>query len=197
MECARSRAILSVVRQILLTLSSLCAVLIGAAAPACADQTDARLDALFAELRTGDAIDAEETVDRIIEIWADSQSDTVDLLFARAKTSADEGENNLAAALLDHIVGLSPNFAHGRALRGFVRLRLEDQQGALQDFSQVLSLEPRHFEVRIALANILLANGEKREAYAMLQKALEWNPHDDYARRRARALRRELDGQEI
>jgi hypothetical protein len=31
----------------------------------------------------------------------------------------------------------------------------------------------------------------------MFQKALEWNPHDDHARRRARTLRRELDGQEI
>ena len=187
----------NIVRPKILMLSIICASLVGGATFALADQTDTRLDSLFLELRNGDAIDAEETVDRIIDIWADAPSDTVDLLYARAKASADEGAYDLAAALADHIVGLAPNFAHGRALRGFVRLSLEDQAGALDDFSRVLELEPRHFEVRLAVANLLLTNGEKRAAYAMLQKALEWNPHDEAARRRARALRRELDGQEI
>lgn len=164
---------------------------------ASADQTDPRLDSLFAELRTGDAYSAEETTGRIVEIWSDSQSDTVDLLFARAEESAAGGEFDLAVALLDHVVGLAPHFAQGYAMRGMIRLSQDDQEGAIADFSQVLDLEPRQFEVRMALAEILLANKAKRDAYDMYQKALEWNPHDEHARRRARSLRRELDGQEI
>ncbi|MEO0851279.1 MAG: hypothetical protein AAFY04_07720 [Pseudomonadota bacterium] len=39
-----------------------------------ADQTDPTLDTLFEELRTGGAINAEANADRILEIWADSQS---------------------------------------------------------------------------------------------------------------------------
>lgn len=168
-----------------------------AAAAAAADQTDPRLDALFAELRTGDAYSAEETTGRILEIWADSQSDSVDLLYQRAEASADAGDADLALALLDHVTGLAPNFAQGFAARGMIRLAEEDQAGAIADFSKALELEPRQFEVRIVLAEILLGNNEKRDAYEMFQKALEWNPHDDHARRRARTLRRELDGQEI
>jgi tetratricopeptide (TPR) repeat protein len=164
---------------------------------ASADQTDRRLDGLFEELRTGDAFSAEETTGRILEIWADSQSDTADLLYARAVECADGGDFDLALELLDHVVGLSPSFAQAFATRGMLRLGREDQPGAIADFSRVLELEPRQFEVRIALAEILFANNEKRDAYEMFQKALEWNPHDDHARRRARALRRELDGQEI
>lgn len=164
---------------------------------ALADQTDPRLDALFAELRSGDAYSAEETAQRIIEIWSDSQSDTVDLLYARAVESADAGETDLALALLDHVTGLAPHFAQGFAMRGMVRLAEADQAGAIADFSKALELEPRHFEVRFTLAELLLQNDEKRDAYEMFQKALEWNPHDEEARRRARALRRELDGQEI
>ncbi len=170
---------------------------IGVFAGAAADQTDPRLDALFTELRTGDAISADETVDRILEIWAEAESDTVDLLYDRANEKAKDGQAALALALLDHVVGLSPNFAAGYALRGFVRMDEEDEAGAVADFSKAIELEPRHFGVRLALANWLLESGEKREAYAMYQKVLEWNPHDDYVRRRARALRRELDGQEI
>ncbi|MEE2691845.1 MAG: tetratricopeptide repeat protein [Pseudomonadota bacterium] len=172
-------------------------VLFALAAPAAADQTDKRLDSLFEELRTGDALSAEATTDRILEIWADAASDTVDLLYARALDSADSGDFELASALLDHVVGLAPHFAQGYALRGVVALSLEDQAAAIADFSKALELEPRQFEVRIALAEILLGNNEKRAAYDMFQKALEWNPHDEHARRRARTLRKELAGQEI
>ncbi|WP_411818481.1 tetratricopeptide repeat protein [Hyphococcus sp. DH-69] len=168
-----------------------------AAFPALADQTDPRLDSLFEELRVGDAIRAEENVARIIEIWADSQSDTVDLLYQRAELSANNGAFDLSIALLDHIIGLAPNFAQSYALRGTVRLTQEDRAGAIEDFSRALELEPRHFLVRVTLAEILLAGGSKREAYEMFQKALEWNPHDENARDRARYLRREIDGQEI
>jgi tetratricopeptide (TPR) repeat protein len=176
----------------------LLAVLLGLGASAAgADQTDPRLDGLFLELRNGDAVSAEETTDRILEIWADAQSDTVDLLYARALASADGGERELALALLDHVIGLAPSFAQGYALRGVLRLGAEDQSGAVADFSRVLELEPRQFEVRIALAEILLANNEKRDAYDMYQKALEWNPHDAHALQRAKSLREDLAGQEI
>ncbi len=166
-------------------------------APAVADQTDPRLDGLFEELRVGDAIRAEENIGRIIEIWSDAQSDTVDILYKRAEMSANNGAFDLSAALLDHVVGLAPNFAQGYAMRGAVRLAQEDRAGAIEDFSKVLELEPRQFEVRTALAEILLTAGEERDAYEMFQKVLEWNPHDEHVRNRARKLREDLDGQEI
>lgn len=164
---------------------------------AVADQTDRRLDALFEELRTGDGGDADALAERIQEIWADSQSDTVDILFDRAVSAADAGNLDLAGALLDHSIGLAPSFAQAYALRGAIRLRSDDQTGSLTDFSRAIELEPRQFDARIALAEIMLAGGDKRGAYAMLQKALEWNPHEEHARERARKLRDQLDGQEI
>ncbi|MEZ5891638.1 MAG: tetratricopeptide repeat protein [Parvularculaceae bacterium] len=165
--------------------------------PAAADQTDPRLDLLFEELRTGEAARAEENIARIIDIWSDSQSDTVDLLFERAEAAADNGAPDLAMALLDHVIGLAPHFSQGYALRGSLRLAAGDRDGAIEDFSTVLELEPRQFIVSSTLAEILLSNGAKREANEMFQKALEWNPHDEHAINRARALRREIDGQEI
>jgi tetratricopeptide (TPR) repeat protein len=165
--------------------------------PAFADQTDARLDRLFEELRTGEAADAEAVAAEIDAIWTESQSDTVDVLIARALESLDAGRIDLAEALLDHAVGLSPNFAQAYALRGAARTAAGDQAGAIADFSRAIELEPRHFEARIALAEIMLAGGDESGAYAMLQKALEWNPHEPHARDRARTLRQKLDGREI
>lgn len=180
---------------IFLAATAIAALFVPAAA--FADQTDPRLDSLFEALRTGKSADADETVVKIRSIWAQSQSDTVNILFGRAVEAADEGELNLAAALLDHAVGLSPHFAEAYAYRGAIRIQQDDGPGSIADFTRAIELEPRQFEARIALAEIMLAGGDRRGAYGMFQKALEWNPHDDHARERARKLRDALDGQEI
>lgn len=165
--------------------------------PARADQTDPTLDTLFEELRTGGAVNAQANADRILEIWADSQSDTIDLLYARALGKYHEGDLDTAGRLLIHIRGLSPNFMQGYALAGFLKLRRENYAAALTDFSRALDLEPRQFEVRKAVAQLLLSSGEKREAYKMLQEALAWNPFDEEMRAVARKLREDFEGQEI
>ncbi len=171
--------------------------LANSAGPVLADQTDARLDALFEQLRAGDGEDAEAVAAEIDGIWTDSQSDTVDLLVTRALAGLEAQNFDLAEALLDHAVGLSPNFAQGYALRGAARSASDDQMGAIADFTRAIELEPRHFEARIALAEVMFAGGDERGAYDMLQKALEWNPHEPHARERARMLRQKLDGREI
>lgn len=181
-------------RLFLLAFSNFLALSSGSAL---ADQTDARLDALFEQLRTGESDDAEALAAEIDAVWTDSQSDTVDLLIGRALSGLEARQYDLAEALLDHAIGLSPHFAQGYALRGAARSASDDQAGAIADFSRAIELEPRHFEARIALAEIMLAGGDIRGAYDMLQKALEWNPHEPHARERARALRQKLDGQEI
>ena len=154
-----------------------------------ADQTDARLDGLFDQLRRSDSVAADEIVGRILDIWSKPQSPTAGLLYDRAFTSASAGDYPLALELSDHIVGLAPSFAQGYALRGVIRARLGDADGAVADFQKTLSLEPRQFEARSALAEILAATGRHREAYDALQDALKWNPHDPAALQRARSLR--------
>ena len=165
--------------------------------PAFADQTDPRLDGLFEHLRTGETRNADDLEYRISEIWADSASDTVDLLFRRAIEAAAGDRLDLSAALLDHAIGLSPSFAAAYAYRGALRFRLNDAPGGIADLTRAIELEPRQYQARIALAEVMLSNGDKRGAYNMLQKALEWNPHETHARDLAKSLRATLDGQEI
>lgn len=170
---------------------------LAASGPANADQTDPRLDRLFENLRTGEGDEAETIIAEIQTIWSDSQSDTVDLLSARAEDAAAAGQRDLAASLLDHAIGLSPSFMQAYALRGSLRLADGDQAGALADFYRAIELEPRQFDVRIALGEIAAAAGDKRAAYDHFQKALEWNPHEEHARARAAGLRPAIDGSEI
>jgi predicted Zn-dependent protease len=168
-----------------------------ALADALADQTDPALDALFLELRDGSVIDADETTNRIVEIWAQSVSPTASLLYQRAELAYDNGDLDLAQILLTHATGLAPNFAQGWALSGMVARQQGDPERALRAYDKVLALEPRHFIVRLQLADMLLSSGEDRAAYDMLQEVLKWNPHLDSAREQAARLRNRLSGEAI
>lgn len=171
-------------------------ILLAAPSLARADQTDPQLTQLFDDLRQGDSVAAGDTVARIEEIWATSSSETATLLYDRAFTSATDGDLDLALALCDHVVGLAPHFAQGYALRGFVRLRLGRRDEARADLEETLALEPRQFEARVALSDLLSSAGKPRDAYDMLQEALKWNPHDEEALKRARSLRDTLARQD-
>ncbi len=180
-------------RLILAVLTALVAV----QSPAVADQTDPRLEGLFEELRQGDANDAEAIADRIRMIWADSQSDTADVLIKRALISIDREDWTVATALLDHVIGLSPSFAEAYMMRGYIRGRTNNAAGAAEDYRAAIDREPRHFQARLSLAELYLARGDHETAHAMIQDALVWHPHNETALEMARELRSKLEGQEI
>ena len=165
--------------------------------PAFADQTDARLPALFEELRRSTALDAPAIELEISGIWAEPQSGTVAVLTRRALESLEAEDWALAEALMDHAIGVAPSFAEAYALRGFARLRNSDSSGAALDFERAVELEPRHFRARAALSALLLASGELERAFEMAQAALSWNPHDETALQLSRKLHRRIEGQEI
>ena len=162
-----------------------------------ADQTDPQLDPLFDELRFANADDVPGIEGKIRTIWLNAASDTVDILVVRAIESIDKRDVVVASALLDHVVGLAPNFAQGYTLRGLVRTQMSDQAGAAEDFLKAIELEPRHFEARLALAEIYRTEGDKVGAYDLIQEALAWSPLNELALSRARLLREQIDGQEI
>ncbi|WP_306249751.1 hypothetical protein [Parvularcula sp. IMCC14364] len=162
-----------------------------------ADQNDPGLDALFQELRDGTALDAEETSQRILEIWSTAPSPTVTLLYSRAYEAAMANDMDVARELTSHVTGLAPNFAQGWVLQATVYLNLEQYELAYDGYRKALELEPRHFIATTDLADILKANGEDRAAFDLYQEALKWNPHYAHARRQAAELRESLSGSEI
>jgi len=162
-----------------------------------ADQTDPALETLFSDLRTGTPLDADGLAAGIVDIWTDAASDTVDVLYARAEEAAANDATALALELLDHVVGLAPQFAQGYALRARLRRSEGAPEKAIEDYEQALRLEPRHFLVRYELGTMLEDSRAYRDAFDMYQSALQWNPHFEPARRRADQLRRKIEGQEI
>lgn len=165
--------------------------------PAAADQTDPSLKVLFQELRDGSVLSADKTTERIVEIWARPANGSAAVLYERAEIALLNDDLELATTLVGHMTGLSPSFAQGWMLKASIDQSAGRLQAAMDSFAKVVALEPRHFLAHIAIADMYLRSEKKREAFDAYQKALEWNPHLEYARDQAAKLLIELDGQEI
>ncbi|MEM1104511.1 MAG: tetratricopeptide repeat protein [Pseudomonadota bacterium] len=179
-------------------IAIICGLLLGVAGPSLsADDPNERLDVLLSDLASASADDAPAIESRIQEIWADAPSDTVDVLYERAEIAAALGRAEDAAALLDHILILSPDFAQGWAERARHRLREDDFSGALSDLQRALDIEPRHFTALADLGGAFLALGNEDAALEAFREAVAINPHLEDAQAAIDRLKRDVEGQGI
>jgi tetratricopeptide (TPR) repeat protein len=154
--------------------------------PARADQNDARLDRLFAQLaavRTTPEAAAIEA--KIMEVWNLSGSDTVDVLMARAGAAVTAQDYAIAKKLLDSIVEMKPAYAQVWFRRAELLVAMDSQQEAAADLEKALALEPRHFHALTIVGQIAEAAGDKGAALAAYRRAVTLNPMLEAIARRA------------
>lgn len=172
--------------------------LILALSPARADQTDPRLDELFAALQAADSPeDAKPVEDEIWRIWRTAG----DIKSSRDMTYGIDAMNArhlpLAAAVFTRLIKRRPGFAEAWNKRATVYYHMERFDDAVADCIKVLDLEPRHFGALAGLGLIYAALGEYEVAVAWFERGLKINPHMPAVRARVRSLRDELKGRAI
>ncbi len=178
----------------------LIAAAMGAAlyAPAAADQTDPRLDDLFAGLKaTGSAREAHEIEQMIWFIWSRSSSAGANLMLRQGTQYMNEGRHEAAEANFDAVVELAPDFAEGWNKRATVRYLRGDYQGSIDDIKRTLALEQRHFGALSGLGLIYDAMNEKKAAIEAFRAALAINPHMENIDDRLKELVKEVEGVEL
>lgn len=172
-------------RRAALALALLCA------APALADQTDPRLDTLFAQLRAAPDPAAARPIEfAILRIWFDSGSPAADSLMRLGEQALARGDAAGAIVIFDAVVQQRPEFAEGwnRRATAFFLLGAHDRSEA--DVNRVLELEPRHFAALAGLGLIAAARGREADALSAFERALAINPHLRDIRARVETLRR-------
>lgn len=156
------------------------------------------LDNLYALLATAeDEQAAEQTSKAIYRLWADSGSDTVTVLMARAVKAMQDKNQKLALRLLDAVVEQAPDYAEGWSQRAHVLFLEDEGHRALGDLRRALALDPNHFRALSALGHILREYGEKSGALAAYRKLLEVHPFAEGAQKAVQELEREVKGQGI
>ena len=168
----------------------LAVLLLPGAAAIRADQTDARLDALFAELAAADnPHDAFVTEMAIWRIWGESGREEVDLLMAQGTEAMAEQRLDEAIEAFDRVVKLAPDFAEGwnkRATAYYLRRNYVD---SVRDIERTLALEPRHFGAIAGMGLIFLEKGDETGALKAFEEVLKIHPMSTGARRRVEELR--------
>jgi tetratricopeptide (TPR) repeat protein len=156
------------------------------------------LDDLFARLASAkDEAEANGIAQLIERRWSRSQSDTANLLLARASVAAEDQEFALAVELLDRVTALQPGWAEAWNRRATAFYLLDDPVRAVADIRQALAREPRHFGAWAALGHIYMAGDDKRRALEAYRRALAIHPFLDKVRPLVERLAPEIDGRDL
>jgi tetratricopeptide (TPR) repeat protein len=144
-------------------------------APALADQSF-RLDQLFADLTTADAVQGREIEQQIWALWLQSGDDEVDRLMVATLGAMNTQAFGPALAFLNRIVAMKPDFAEGWNKRATLYYLVNEYDKSIADIQTTLALEPRHFGALSGLGMIMMRIGDERRAIVAFRKALEVNP---------------------
>lgn len=158
---------------------------------------DVELEALFEGLKTADPAAAAQIENRILEIWSQSGSSSMDLLLDRGREALVEGDTTLAirhfTALIDH----APDFAEGYNGRATAYFQSGRYGLSLEDIHRTITLNPRHFGAMSGLALILEEFGRPDDALAAWREVEKLNPNGEGIADAMLRLERRVDGHEL
>lgn len=168
----------------------LCAVF---AMPCHADQTDDRLDELFARLKvTGDPVQLATVEREIWAIWSQSGKNEVDEVLVRGAQAMTLGNFKRAIELFGHVIDLAPDFAEGWNKRATAYYLADDLDASVRDIQKTLALEPRHFGALSGMGLIFMQQGDLAGALMAFEQVLRVHPNSPPAKLRVQELRARL-----
>lgn len=170
----------------------------GMLTPGVADQTDPRLDALFAQLKTADTPAAAETVQaQIWQIWSQTGDAVSADLLQRGSARLEQGDAQGALVIFDQLVKQQPGFAEGWNKRATTLYLLGRTTESVRDIDKVLSQEPRHFGALSGLAMCDQKLGRTQEALDALRRVQAISPLQPGIAENIEALKVQLERQSI
>ncbi|MFQ6017127.1 MAG: tetratricopeptide repeat protein [Kiloniellaceae bacterium] len=169
-----------------------------AGTPAAADQTDARLDGLFARLKTAPDARAARGIEAAIwAIWIDSDDEVVGLLMQQGIGAMTRRDYRAALRSFDQMVKIAPDFAEGWNKRATVHYMLGHYGESLRDIDRTLKLEPRHFGALSGRGLVYIELDEEELALDSFEAALKIHPLLPGANHNAEVIRDRLGNREI
>jgi len=174
-------------------------VVTGHTATACADQNDARLEQLFADLQTPLSTTAVQKIEnQIWEYWLSFPNDqTIENTMTAAILMMESGQLRSAENIFGRIIKREPQFAEAWNKRATVRFLAGNHNGSAKDIAQVLQLEPRHFGALTGLGMIHMHNGDWQNALKAYELAFSIHPYLTNVERIISNLKTRLKGRAL
>lgn len=144
-----------------------------------------------------DEDETEGLVGLLVTAYAQSGSNTGDLLLQRAHKAVEAKEYKAAGAILDSTIFLLPDWAEAWNARATLRYLDGDFDGSMADIAETLKREPRHLGALLGMANILQSRDKDDEALKVYERVLAIAPHWKSAEEAADKLKAEIAGQNL
>ena len=168
--------------------------LVLAAASAGADQSDPRLEPLFATLRqAGEETDAVSTANEIWKVWFEYRDAKASARLQEAVAAKDAGDLDKALDLVNQVIAIAPDFAEAWNQRAIIYYNVGYFDASLADVEKTLQLEPRHFGALSGRGMCYLGLRDPDEALAAFEEALDVHPWLTTARSYADTLRQRIE----
>ncbi len=130
-----------------------------------ADQSDARLPALFEQLLVApDVYTAAAVEGQIWQIWLDANDSKLNRMVESGIDAMNAGQMQAAIAIFDDVIARAPNYAEGWNKRATVYYLIDEMEKSVSDIHRTLALEPKHFGAISGLGLIFLRQGDERGA---------------------------------
>jgi len=174
---------------------SLCLLLLllAVCGPLYADQTDPRLDDMFAQLKTAqDAAAADRIEQRIWVIWRQTDNEKVAAAMKKGAQALLQQHFAQAEKIYTRVVKMAPNYAEGWNKRATARYMQDEYAASAADIRRTLALEPRHFGALAGLGLVYMKLGQDQAALDAFQRALEIDPYLQGARANIKRLRQRM-----
>lgn len=170
--------------------------------PDAAPAINLSLDQLFVQLkREPDSNKAKRIAQKIWNRWAQSGSETVDVLMTWASIAMKDKNWSTATDLLDQVIVIAPQYAEGWNRRATLYFLRGEYGRSIHDIEQVLKLESRHFGAMAGMGNILQrldkTTDNERRSLTMWKKVLELYPAHKNAQKSVTVLEEKLSGHSI
>src|SRR5271157_208520 len=169
-------------------------------------QAEARAPQTPAEMRSEiysrlaaskDSDETEGLVGLLLASYAQSGSDTGDLLISRAHKAMKAKDFDDAGKILDATIALLSDWAEGWNARATLRYLDDDYDGSMADIAETLKREPRHLGALLGMATILDSRDKRDAALKVYQRVLAIAPHWKSAEEAANKLKGKVAGQEL
>ncbi|MFT5396274.1 MAG: tetratricopeptide (TPR) repeat protein [Gammaproteobacteria bacterium] len=166
--------------------------------PVFADQTNAKLDNLFSDLKAAqNSESAQPIAQQIWALWLESEDQTIDELVAQGMNEVSKGDLARARELFTDITKRSPDYAEGWNKLATVDYMMGDIEASLKNIKETLKREPRHFGSISGRGLCYLKQRRWQSALIEFKAALDVHPWMLDARRNLKLLEDNLENHSI
>ena len=154
-----------------------------------ADQTDTRLQNLFAVLQqTDDLALIRNTENQIWDIWLQHPNTDVEKLMQLGIQSMNFGNFNEALTIFTGIIDSYPEYAEGWNKRATLYYAAGNYDASIEDIEKTLALEPRHFGALSGLGLVYIQRDELSKAKQAFENLVKVHPNSPNAKENLKSV---------